>query len=426
MLIFSKKNIPRPKKQEKSAKFIRLVLELYHFRYYYITNSKREPEDMHLSNSVKVLDAIRAGRDGASRKEIAAQTGLAWGTMYKTVDALLARNLASARESKSAAPGRPSVPLRINPGGAIFCGMDIGSETTRLMFCDLDFKPLVQLREPTERFTGGERFFDRAAELFRRARESGGIAADQVAGIGLSVSGTVDSDAGVIVSGGNFGMRRGADLTTAELSRRLGGIPVFPMTTQAAAVTAEYRFGRRKGCGDLVTVGLGVGIGSGATVNHHLLLSHPKRPVGYIGHILIPGNERLCTCGFRGCLEAWAGGASLAGIAREKFPLRPELHSAAALDHATAAGDSDARAILETAAGYNAAGVAAMIQLYSPEALIFSGGQSREDGFLLRETVRRLHAILPPERRECPVELTILGEFQSALGAARLAYERFL
>ena len=67
-----------------------------------------------------------------------------------------------------------------------------------------------------------------------------------------------------------------------------------------------------------------------------------------------------------------------------------------------------------------------MIQLYSPEALIFSGGQSREDGFLLRETVRRLHAILPPERRECPVELTILGEFQSALGAARLAYERFL
>ena len=378
------------------------------------------------SNTVKVLDAIRDGCNEASRKEIAARTGLAWGTMYKAVESLLARNLIFARQSKSSTPGRPSVPLCINPDGGIFCGIDIGAESTKILFCDLNFKPIRQFREPTERYTSGERFFDWLAELYRRALGNGNIPAEKVTAIGFSVSGVVDAEQGIIVSGGNFGMKRGANLNVTEFSRRVNDIPVFAVTTQAAAVTAEYHFGRRKGCGDLVTVGLGVGIGSGVIANRHLLLSHPKRPIGYIGHILIPGNDRLCSCGFRGCLESWSGGAYLAGIAREKFPGRPELHSAAALDRAAAKGDPDARGIMEVAARYNAAGIAAMLQLYSPEALIFSGGQCRADGFLFNKTIESLHDILPPERRNCPADITILGDYQAALGAARLAYEQFL
>ena len=78
------------------------------------------------------------------------------------------------------------------------------------------------------------------------------------------------------------------------------------------------------------------------------------------------------------------------------------------------------------AAQYNGAGIAAMIQLYSPEALIFTGGQSRPDGFLYNETLRQLQSLLPPERSNCSIGITSLGEFGSALGAARLAYEQFV
>ena len=159
--------------------------------------------------------------------------------------------------------------------------------------------------------------------------------------------------------------------------------------------------------------------------NHLLLLSHPKRPVGYIGHILIPGNRHLCTCGFTGCLEAYSGSRYLAGIARETLPSRPELHSAPALDRAAALGDPDAVKIITTAASYNAVGIAAMIQLYAPDAILFSGGQSKRDGFLFRTTLEKLAEILPPERRSCFLDITNLGAHQSAIGAARLAYETF-
>ena len=375
---------------------------------------------MHYTNNVKVLDAIREMRGEASRKEIAARTGLAWGTMYKTVENLLARGLVFARQSKSVAPGRPTVPLCINADSIVYGGIDVGSETTRILFCDLNFREIHREKCPTERFRDPARFVEWLDGVCRRSLEE-----FRPVAVGLSVSGVIDSERGIIVSGGNFGMKRGTDLPVAEIAARFG-VPVFAVTTQVGVAAAEYHFGRNRGCGHLVTVGLGVGIGSGAVVNHHLLISHPQRPVGYIGHILIPGNNRLCSCGFRGCLEAFSGGHYLAAIAAERFPGRPELHDAAALDRFAAAGDADAAGMMIQAAQYNAAGIAAMIQLYSPEALIFTGGQSRPDGFLYNETLRQLQSLLPPERSNCSIGITSLGEFGSALGAARLAYEQFV
>ena len=55
----------------------------------------------------------------------------------------------------------------------------------------------------------------------------------------------------------------------------------------------------------------------------------------------------------------------------------------------------------------------------------FSGGQSKPDGYLFRKTIEKLKEILPEERRSCHLDITNLGPHQAALGAARLAYEKF-
>ena len=141
--------------------------------------------------------------------------------------------------------------------------------------------------------------------------------------------------------------------------------------------------------------------------------------------MLIPGNTNRCTCGFRGCLEAYSGGEYLKKIVQKELPHRTELQDALLLDRAAAAGDPDAVRIMSTAAEYNAVGIAGMVQLYAPDAMIFSGGQSRADGFLFNTTLAKLRQILPEERRDFDISITTLGEFQSALGAARLAYEQF-
>ena len=376
------------------------------------------------SNNVKVVDAVRAGRNQYSRKNIAEETGMPWGTMYKTVEALLKADILFARSEKASIPGRPSIPLCVNSEAAFWCGIDIGSGTTRLIFCDLNFNQFYRNSIPTERYSGRKRFLEWLYAFYRESLEESRFDKSKLKGIGLSVSGNVDAEEGVIVSGGNFGIKYGENISLEPFKTRTG-LPVFAIQTQTAAVCAEYHFGRRAGCPNLVTIGLGVGIGSGIIANKQLLISHPRRPIGYIGHILIPGNRHTCTCGFTGCLEAYSGGNFLKAVAKEEIPKRIALHDAAALDHAAANGDPDAIRIMDTAASYNAAGIAAMIQLYAPEAIVFSGGQVRRDGFLYQHTLEHLKQILPKERRRCDISISVLGEYQAAAGAARLAYEKF-
>ena len=376
------------------------------------------------STGVRIVDEIRRAPGGLSKKELAAATGLPWGTLFKAVGRLTGRGVLQPCPSRAGTPGRPSIPLILNADAAYFGGLDVGAATTRILFCDLGFRIRYRRTAPTERYTTKERFLAWLDGLFSDALAEAKIVRSRLAGVGVAVSGNVDTDRGVIVSGGNFGMKYGADIAVAPLAERWGA-PIHAVTTAVGAAAAEYHFGQYAHTGNLITLGLGVGIGSGVVANHQLLISQPHRPVGHIGHVLIPGNRHRCCCGFLGCLEAYSGGEYLKGIVREELPGRDDLADAAALDRAAAGGDPDAVRIMTTAAAYNAVGIAGMVQLYSPEVMVFSGGQSKPEGFLYNTTLAKLRQILPEERRTFAVSITTLGEFQSALGAARLAYEQF-
>ncbi len=378
------------------------------------------------SSEARVLDAIRRGRNSFSKKDLVGETGIPWTSVCKVVDNLLAKGFAFSRRETPSGRGRPSIPLCVNSGAGYFAGIDIGASQTKTVFCDLAFNIVHRRCDATLEYDGSGSFLNWLSELFESALSESRVERDKLLGLGLAVSGNVDSETGVIWSGGNFGMKWGAKVPAAQAMRERFGIPTMAITTNSAGVWGEYNFGAKAGCSNLVSVGLGVGIGSGVVSNDKLLVSQPGHPIGYIGHILASDNKYVCSCGFRGCLEAYCGGKSLAKVAKELLPRRPELHDARALDLAAASGDGDAAAIMLKAASYNAVGIASMIQLYSPGAIVFSGGQSRRDGFLYEATISALGSILPEERRRSlSLSLSTLGGEQSALGAARLAFEKF-
>ncbi|MDD5729224.1 MAG: ROK family protein [Victivallales bacterium] len=379
-----------------------------------------------MRSRILVTDAIREGKNSFSKRDIRNETGVVWGTMCKIVDSLLAEGCIFARREIVAGRGRPAIPLCVNPDSAYFMGIDIGAGSTKAIICDLAFNTVYSSEVPTPEYKGSDAFFSWLLAFYDETLQKSGIDPARLKAAGVSISGNVDLDNGIIVSGGNFGIKWGENLPVVEKLSSHAGVPALALPTQSAAVWGEYYFGRHKKQSRLVAVGLGVGIGSGVVVNHRLLISRPGAPVGYIGHIHIPGNEYLCACGFKGCIEAYSGGRSLARVAAEKIPGSPELHNAPALDRAAAAGNPAAMEILVNAASYISVGVASMIQLYSPAAVVFYGGQARRDGFLFRRIIQELTEIIPAERREeLAMEISVLGDFQSALGAARLAYEKF-
>ncbi len=374
--------------------------------------------------AVQIMDAIRRGKGNVSKKDIQRLTGLSWGTMCKATDQLIESGYIFARREKTQGRGRPTIPLCVNSDAAYYIGIDIGAGNTRAVVCNLSFNTVYMQETETPRFEGETQFNAFLKRLIDTALRVSRIDRNRLEGIGLAVSGNVDFKNGIIVSGRNFGIPWGADLRVADFIHAEYGASAYAMTTQAAASAAEYHFGEEAGCENILTVGLGVGIGSGVVSEGQLLISRPGRPVGHIGHMLITGNKYVCTCGFRGCLEAYTGGNNLVRAARDRFPERIDFDSAHTLDRLAAAGDAQAREILDTAAVYNASGIASMIQLYIPNAIIFSGGQCREDGYLFCRTLEEIRNILPLERLEnIRIRVSVLGAYQSALGAARLVYE---
>lgn len=379
-----------------------------------------------MRNTVLITDTIRESKDKVSKKEIQQRTGVAWGTMCKVVDGLIDRGYLFTSKHEPVGRGRPMIPIGINAESAYFVGLDIGASLTRAIVCNLNFDIVYKGEIQTPKYSNTESFFKWIFGLYDGLAKAADISAEKIKSIGVSVSGNVDSDLGVVVSGGNWGAKWGVNIPLGGRLAEHSGLPVSVVSSPAAGVLGEFYFGKWKGYSNIVTIGLAVGISSGVISNGRLLISHPRRPIGYIGHMLIPGNEHICTCGFKGCLESYSGGEYLAAVAREVLPRRPDLHSAPALDKAAKEGFEPAVKIVSTAASYNAVGIASMIQLYSPDVLIFTGGQSKHDGFLYNETLKELKKILPPERlNRFEIGLSDLGSLPSVLGAMRFAYERY-
>jgi len=186
--------------------------------------------------------------------------------------------------------------------------------------------------------------------------------------------------------------------------RALGGVVAIDTDVNAAAL-GEYRWGAARGLGTFVYITVGTGIGGGAMVNGELLhgLTHPE-----MGHLRLPHDwardPYAGCCPYHGdCLEGLASGPAMEerwGCAASELP--PE-HPAWELE-----------------AGYLAAGVADIVCVLSPQAVIMGGGVMSQEHLLplVRERVAELLGgylplpdILPPG----------LGERAGVLGAIALA-----
>jgi glucokinase len=144
---------------------------------------------------------------------------------------------------------------------------------------------------------------ERARGLLARA----GAAPEEVAGLGVLAPGPLDVERGLVLNPPNL---PGWDRTPVrDALAEAFGRPVTLENDANAAALAEWRFGAGRGCDDLVFLTMSTGIGGGLILGGRL-----QRGVacsaGEIGHVPVEWDGEPCSCGLRGCLEAYAGGAS--------------------------------------------------------------------------------------------------------------------
>ena len=269
-----------------------------------------------------------------------------------------------------------------------------------------------------------------AREVSRPTRVGLGAEAvcDGIAAVITELSSGVDrtSLGGVGLGWKNFDLR-------AEVKSRTGFDLRIGNDANVAAL-AEALVGCAKGAQSAVIVTLGTGVGGGVVLDGKMLTGYTGA-ASELGHMVIRAGGEECTCGRRGCFEAYASATALIRETKRAMAAHPEsrMHAAAeengAVDGRTAfiaaqRGDAAAQAVVDRYLDDLACGVANIVNIFFPEVIALSGGVANQGDALLvplRERVRALSYGSRYAVRHTRIELCTLGYRAGVIGAALLA-----
>ena len=237
------------------------------------------------------------------------------------------------------------------------------------------------------------------------ARTLAATGLDRATGIGVGFGGPVDVERGVILR--SHHVSAWDDFPLRETLRERFGTPVALDNDANAGALGEARFGAGQGHRHVLYVNVGTGIGAGVILDGRIY--HGAHGLaGEIGHVTVERNGRLCDCGKRGCLEAYASGRAIGG---------PEVTRAAA------EGDPAALRRIDDTARWLAAGIGAAVNVLNPSAVVLGGGVSEAGELLLAPLRSHLEAELMPGMPAPEVLPAALGYDAGVIGALALAID---
>ncbi|GAB2468615.1 ROK family protein [Jatrophihabitans fulvus] len=336
----------------------------------------------------EVLRLIRDGR-ATSRPDIGRITGLSRTAVAHRVDALLAAGLVVEVQEGASGPGRPPVRLQFDAAGGLVLAAAIGRSRTQLAVCDLAGHQLAQTElDQLDEEVGVDpgKVLTRVVRELRALRRKTKRPDAVVAGIGVSIPGTVDPEAG---SSLNSPIMRGWDgLPIAPFFDSFAGAPVYVENDTNVIALAEadaHLAGEKDALILKASTGLGAAIVAGGAVQHGA-----RGAAGDIGHVKYrPAKGMACRCGDEGCVEAVAGGWALVRDLKNEGKQVAHVRDVVrlALD-----GDLAARRAIRRSGQHLGEVLAVAVTLLDPALIVVGGDMAPAYDLLvagLRETLYR-------------------------------------
>ena len=255
-------------------------------------------------------------------------------------------------------------------------GADIGGTTVKLGLVSREGELLERLEFSTRREL--EVAFDDIAGHIRQMRER--FPVDQCIGIGVGVPGPVLGQA--LVHGCvNLGW---GDVDVAQELGRRTGLPVKAENDANLATLGEQWQGAGKGCRNVVMFTVGTGVGGGVICDGRVVAGAAGGG-GEVGHLPLPFRpDWRCSCGKYGCLDVTASATGIIRAAREHSPFK-EMEKVTAKDgyDAAAAGDENAKRVVDEAGDALGMAAAMLACVVNPEMVLLGGGVSAAGRALL-------------------------------------------
>ncbi len=308
-----------------------------------------------------------------------------------------------------------------------YVGIDLGGTFIKGGIVDDLGNIVYQTKVPTESDGGAERVAKNIAALTESLLLAVGLVAGDVVGIGMGVPGMIDSKAGNVIYSNNLGWE---DFDIGKTVEALTGLPVKIANDANVAALGEVKFGAARAYDNAILLTLGTGVGGGIVVDGKLV--EGNRSAGAeLGHAVIHMGGEQCTCGRKGCLEAYASATALIRDTKRAMVLHPEskMWEIGALDEVSGKTAFEYRNVdvyaKEVVDGYIralACGIVNYANIFRPEVVLLGGGICAEGDNL----VLPLQAILDKELfagakgPQVKILIAELGNSAGILGAAAL------
>ncbi len=270
-------------------------------------------------------------------------------------------------------------------------GVDLGGTNIAIGLCDDELHILEKGSVPTRPDRDGEEIVRDMAALAGELIKKHGLTVEDIAYVGIATPGTANAVSGVVEYANNLPF---LNFPIAKIFKQFLPVREVLIANDAnAAALAEALVGAAKGTKNSLMITLGTGVGGGVIIDGKIYDGGVNCAGAELGHTVIVAGGRQCSCGRRGCWEAYSSATALTEMTEEmmtelKLKGIPSLlfDCAEAEGHVSARtafdamkrGDTHAKKVVDDYIFYLAEGITNMINIFQPEVLSIGGGICNE------------------------------------------------
>ena len=312
-----------------------------------------------------------------------------------------------------------------------YIGIDLGGTNIAVGIVDESFKIVKKGSAPTLVNRDPELIIADMGKLCLELLAETGIGLEEVVCAGIAAPGSVNPETGVIEYANNLPFLRFPIADT--LRKYLPVRKVYLENDANAAALGEAVGGAAKGKHLSVMITLGTGVGGGVIIDGKIY-SGFNYAGAELGHTVIEYNGRQCSCGRKGCFEAYASATALVSMTKEKLAACKDTlmwemcgndinkADARIAFAAMKKGDRAGKEVVDMYISYLACGITNMINIFQPEVLLIGGGVCNEKDYLLKPLTEIVNADQYTRNQAVKTEIKIaaLGNDAGIVGAAAL------
>ncbi len=316
-------------------------------------------------------------------------------------------------------------------------GVDLGGTNIAVGIVNENYEIVKKGSVPTLAQRGPEPIVHDMAELCKKLLAECEIAMDDVTGAGIACPGTVNPATGIVEYANNI---KFSDFPLVALFSKEMDMPAENVkigNDANLAALGEAVAGAAKGASSSVMITLGTGVGGGVILDGKMLMGCAFGGAE-LGHTVIELNGRQCSCGRKGCFEAYCSATALVKLTKEKFEATSGtlMHEMCENDinrvggktafAAMKKGDKAGAEVVDAYISYLACGVANLINIFQPEVFTIGGGVSGEGDNLLVPLKEKVSEQIYSKDKILKTDLRIatLGNDAGIIGAAAFANDK--